>query len=110
MLGWGKTGLNMHLGGLLINTYLPDRVVVGEIHSESVRSGLPRRPYRTGNQTFPLEHVSSAIRKIDRFGYKTEGMVSPPLLTLFLQSVHNQLCSLASFHHATLPKLAVNLV
>lgn len=41
MFGWGRTGLNIHFGGLLIVTHVPHWIIMREVHSQAISSRLP---------------------------------------------------------------------
>ena len=79
---------------------LPHRVVVPEIHNQVVDSSFPGRFLWPWNFAFPFEHVERAIVIGDRFGYKTERVISPPLLPLFLESIEDELADASAicFH------------
>ena len=69
---------------------LPHGVVVPEIHSQVVSSFFPGRVLGSWNFAFPFEHVEGAIVIGGRFGYKTERVITPPLLPLLLESVDDE--------------------
>ena len=69
-----------------------------EIHGEIVTSAFPGGIFGPRNLTLPLKHIRSAVWIVDRLGHKTERMIAAPFLTLFLESVDDQLIHFLLLH------------
>ena len=99
MFGCGRTGLNMHFGGLYYQKNKPHREIMRKVYDKVVCSFLPRGSFRSRNFTLPFEHIGSAIIFIlNGFGYKAKRVIPPPVFSLLLEATDDQLIHLSFFH------------
>lgn len=70
-----------------------------EVHGECVGTTLPGGVLGSGDFAMPLEHVSGVVGIFNGLGHKAIGMITTPLLPLFLQTVYDQFVYLLLLHY-----------
>ena len=110
MFGCGRTGLNMHFGGLNYQKNKPHRKIMRKVHDKIVFSFLPRSSFWSRNLALPFEHIGSAIIFIfNGFGDKAKRVVTPPVFSLLFEATDDQLIHLSFFHRALEYKYDCNI-
>ena len=97
---YGSRGIDVGVGqnGMESAFGWPYWVVVREIHDEVVGSSKPRAIFGSRNLAIPLQKILGSISIGHGFSNKAKRMIGSPLLSLFFQSVDNQLADAVFLH------------
>lgn len=83
-----------------INSNLPHREIMWKIHRHGVGTIFPRWSFGTRYLTYPFQHINWAIFFVFHwFCHKSKRMIASPILSLFLESVDNELVNFFFVHN-----------